>query len=73
MTNFKEMLDDVEALAKKDLGTSVAFRDLLETIACYLNDIDNQASKPVRVIDIVILTCLLLNLMTTWAVYMMVR
>lgn len=73
MSNFKEMLNDVEALAKKDLGTSVAFRDLLETVACYLNDIDRQASKPIRVIDIVILMLLLFNLMTTLAVYMMVR
>ena len=73
MTKFKDLLDDVEALAKKDLGTSVAFRDLLETVACYLNDIDKQASKPLRVIDVVILMLLLFNLMTTMAVYTMVR
>ena len=70
---FKDLLDDVEALAKKDLGTSVAFRDLLETVACYLNDIDRQASKPIRVIDIVILMFLLINLMTTLALYNLIR
>ena len=73
MTTFQEMLKDVKEVANKDLETSVAFRDLLETVACYLNDIDKQASKPIRVIDIVILMFLLLNLMTTMAVYMMVR
>ena len=73
METFKKMLDEVEERAHRDLASSIAFRDLLEAIVSYVNDMDNRINKPFRVIDIVIHMLLLLNLMTTMAVYMMVR
>lgn len=70
---FQAMLDDVEARAKKDLGTAVVFRDLLEDIAGYLNNIEQHTCRQVRVIDLVVILLLVLNLLTTIAVYAMIR
>lgn len=73
MPDFKEMLNDVEKLAHKDLGTMISFRDLLEDIAALLNDIDRNCQQHIRWVDVVFATLLLLNLMTTVAIYNMIR
>ena len=71
--SFQAMLDDVEARAKKDLGTAVVFRDLIEDIAGYLSVIEQRTCHPVRMIDLFIILLLSLNLLITIAVYAMVR
>ena len=69
MSNFKQMIEDVEKLAHKDLGTMISFRDLLEDIAGLLSDIDYNCRPRIRAIDIVMLFLLALNTLTIAAIY----
>lgn len=73
MADFKQMIEDVDKLAHKDLGTAISFRDMLEDIASLLNSIEYNSRRRTRWIDVIVVTLLLLNLMTTVALYNLIR
>lgn len=73
MADFKQMIEDVDKLVHKDLDTAISFRDLLEDIASLLDSIEYNSRQRTRWIDVIVVTLLLLNLMTTIAIYNLIR
>ena len=73
MSDFKDVLHEVENAATRDLGTAIAFRDLLEALAWYLDDIDQHARQQTRTADIVIIMLLLCNMLFTVAIYILLK
>lgn len=69
---FKDILKEVEDKTPRDLAESAAFKSLLELLASLLMDIDRNARRTVNVVDIVIITMVILNLITTMALYAMI-
>ena len=69
---FKDLLKEVEDKTPRDLAESAAFQSLLELLASLLMDIDRNTRRTVNVVDIVIITMVILNLITTMALYAMI-